>query len=184
MCPNGVAPERKPKAEATEVGSESSRRKLSERSMTPGLTGPLRAEGFPVRNDGMLTVKLPGGGFGLKKERVFRIAFRPRRRSAATTPVWDGQRIHASTRFRHRHCLQQNVLKFHRPLQCRGASRSRVCQTSASPHLFLKRTDHVLTRPDKSHTNDTGVKLRVSNSGCQTQGVKLRVSNSGCQTQG
>src|ERR1700688_2112812 len=30
------------------VGSGSNRHKPSQRSMTPGLTGPLRAEGFPV----------------------------------------------------------------------------------------------------------------------------------------
>ena len=46
------------------VGSESSRRKPSQRSMTPGLTGPLRAEGFPVGDNGMLLVKFPSRGFG------------------------------------------------------------------------------------------------------------------------
>jgi len=49
------------------VGSESSRRKPSQRSMTPGLTGPLRAEGFPAQDERMLLVKLPSGGFGLSK---------------------------------------------------------------------------------------------------------------------
>jgi hypothetical protein len=49
------------------VGSGSSRRKPSQRSMTPGLTGPLRAEGFPVEDERMLPVKLPSGGFGLSK---------------------------------------------------------------------------------------------------------------------
>jgi hypothetical protein len=49
------------------VGSGSSRRKPSQRSMTPGLTGPLRAEGFPVEDDFLLLVKLPSGGFGLSK---------------------------------------------------------------------------------------------------------------------
>jgi hypothetical protein len=49
------------------VGSGSSRRKPSQRSMTPGLTGPLRAEGFPVEDERMLPVKLPSGGFGLIK---------------------------------------------------------------------------------------------------------------------
>ena len=49
------------------VGSESSRRKPSQRWMTPGLTGPLRAEGFPVDGRKLLLVKLPSGGFGLSK---------------------------------------------------------------------------------------------------------------------
>ena len=49
------------------VGSGSSRRKPSQRSMTPGLTGPLRAEGFPAEDERMLPVKLPSGGFGLNK---------------------------------------------------------------------------------------------------------------------
>ena len=49
------------------VGSGSSRRKPSQRSMTPGLTGPLRAEGFPVEDERMLPVKLSSGGFGLNK---------------------------------------------------------------------------------------------------------------------
>ena len=35
--------------------------------MTPGLTGPLRAEGFPVEDEQLLLVKLPSGGFGLSK---------------------------------------------------------------------------------------------------------------------
>src|SRR5579863_36052 len=35
--------------------------------MTPRLTGPLRAEGFPVSDERMLLVKLPSGGFGLIK---------------------------------------------------------------------------------------------------------------------
>jgi hypothetical protein len=35
--------------------------------MTPGLTGPLRAEGFPVEDDQLLLVKLPSRGFGLNK---------------------------------------------------------------------------------------------------------------------
>ena len=49
------------------VGSESSRRKPSQCSMTPGLTGPLHAEGFPVEGELLLLVKLPSGGFGLTK---------------------------------------------------------------------------------------------------------------------
>jgi hypothetical protein len=49
------------------VGSESSRRKPSQRSMTPGLTGPLRAEGFPVDGRKLLLVELPSGGFGRNK---------------------------------------------------------------------------------------------------------------------
>jgi len=49
------------------VGSGSSRRKPSQRSMTPGLTGPLRAEGFPVHGRKLLLVKLPSGGFGRSK---------------------------------------------------------------------------------------------------------------------
>lgn len=52
------------------VGSGSSRRKPSQRSMTPGLTGPLRAEGFPVQGRQLLLVKLPSGGFGLSKRDV------------------------------------------------------------------------------------------------------------------
>src|SRR5579883_1222886 len=32
--------------------------------MTPGLTGPLHAEGFSVEGERMLLVKLPSGGFG------------------------------------------------------------------------------------------------------------------------
>ena len=46
------------------VGSGSSRRKPSQRSMTPGLTGLLRAEGFAVKHEQLLLVKLPSGGFG------------------------------------------------------------------------------------------------------------------------
>ena len=46
------------------VGSGSSRRKPSQRSMTPGLTGSLRAEGFAVEDELLLLVKLPSGGFG------------------------------------------------------------------------------------------------------------------------
>jgi hypothetical protein len=49
------------------VGSESSRRKPSQRSMTPGLTGPLRAEGFPVDGRKLLLVKFPSRGFGRSK---------------------------------------------------------------------------------------------------------------------
>lgn len=47
------------------VGSGSSRRKPSQRSMTPGLAGALRAEGFGVYGRELLLVKLPSGGFGL-----------------------------------------------------------------------------------------------------------------------
>ena len=49
------------------AGSGSSRRKPSQCSMTPGLTGPLHAEGFPVEDEQLLLVKLPSGGFGLNK---------------------------------------------------------------------------------------------------------------------
>ena len=52
------------------VGSGSSRRKPSQRSMTPGLTGPLRAEGFPVMDDKLLPVKLPSGGFGHRNAKL------------------------------------------------------------------------------------------------------------------
>lgn len=60
----GVAPGEAAQSRGDGVGSGSSRRKPSQRSMTPGLSGPLRAEGFPVRDDLLLTVKLPSGGFG------------------------------------------------------------------------------------------------------------------------
>jgi len=49
------------------VGSGSSRRKPSQCSMTPGLTGPQHAEGFPVEDEQLLLVKLPSRGFGLNK---------------------------------------------------------------------------------------------------------------------
>jgi hypothetical protein len=38
--------------------------------MTPGLTGPLRAEGFPVEDERMLPVKLPSGGFGHSNAKI------------------------------------------------------------------------------------------------------------------
>lgn len=60
----GVAPGESAQSRGDGVGSGSSRRKPSQRSMTPGLTGPLRAEGFPVEDEQLLLVKLPSGGFG------------------------------------------------------------------------------------------------------------------------
>lgn len=59
------------------VGSGSSRRKPSQCSMTPGLTGPLHAEGFPVEDEQLLLVKLPSRGFGLTKRESSPGAFSP-----------------------------------------------------------------------------------------------------------
>lgn len=57
------------------VGSESSRRKPSQRSMTPGLTGPLRAEGFAVDGRKLLLVKPRAEALGLVNARVRRAVF-------------------------------------------------------------------------------------------------------------
>jgi len=69
----GVAPGEAPKAEATELAPEASRRRPSRQRLKPGWSQPVAEEGLPGRH--LLLVKLPSGGFGPLKERAFRMVF-------------------------------------------------------------------------------------------------------------
>jgi len=55
------------------------------------------------------------------------------------------------------HCFQQHILQFHHPLHLAAGIRSARFQSLASRSIlrFLKRTDHLLIRPDRSYVNDT-----------------------------
>lgn len=61
---------------------------------------------------------------------------------------------------------EQACFCFHRPLRFRGPHRSRNYHSPASPPFgqAVKRTDHVLTRPDRSHTNDGSAVALTCNS--------------------
>src|ERR1700719_4877607 len=63
----GVAPDGVAQSRGDGVGSGSSRRKPSQRSMTPGLTKPVARGGLSGQGRVLLLVKFPSGGFGLKK---------------------------------------------------------------------------------------------------------------------
>src|SRR3954454_23129833 len=55
-----------------------------------------------------------------------------------------------------RHRFQQHVLHFHHPLHFGAGIRSAPFQSLASrSSSLLKRTHHLLIRPDKSYVNDT-----------------------------
>jgi len=64
----GFAPGEAPKAEATELAPEASRRRPSRRRLKPGWSQPVAEEGLPGRH--LLLVELPSGGFGLDNAKI------------------------------------------------------------------------------------------------------------------
>src|SRR3954454_15119204 len=87
-----------------------------------------------------------------------------------------------------RHRLQQHVLQFHHPLHIGPGIRSARFQSLASrSSSLLKRTHHLLIRPDRSYVNDkdpvssltlTALRLTVETTANKPEGRRRTCSNS------